>query len=98
MKVEFHNSELEDMAYDSGYKGKWDAKVVRAYRKTVNFVEQAGDRKDLYAYRALHLEKLKGQRKHQHSMRINDQYRLIVELRSADGRETVTIVDIEDYH
>jgi proteic killer suppression protein len=48
--------------------------------------------------KSLHFEKLKGARSHQHSIRLNRQWRLIVELeRSANGR-LVIVVSIEDYH
>jgi proteic killer suppression protein len=47
-----------------------------------------------YVMKSWHFEKLKGKRAHQHSMRLNDQWRLIMEL---DG-PTVVICGIEDYH
>ena len=31
-------------------------------------------------------------------MRVNDQYRLIVEIESADGRTKVVLVEVIDYH
>jgi proteic killer suppression protein len=40
------------------------------------------------------LEKLEGNRKHQHSIRINDQYRVCFEWREGDAYE----VEIVDYH
>jgi toxin HigB-1 len=42
-------------------------------------------------------EKLRG-REGQYSMRLNDQWRLIVELHGEPPRKTVFIVGIEDYH
>lgn len=47
--------------------------------------------------KSLHYEKLKGKRSHQRSMRLNDQFRLIVEIEEANGR-TVVVISIEDYH
>ena len=41
-------------------------------------------------------EKLKGDRARQHSMRLNDQWRLILEFEGAAPDETVVIVSIED--
>lgn len=54
--------------------------------------------KDFYNSKGLHYEKLKGDRAHQHSMRLNDQWRLILELVERKGQKIVRIVGIEDYH
>ena len=54
--------------------------------------------KDFYNSKGLHYEKLKGDRDHQHSMRLNDQWRLILELVERKGQKIVRIVGIEDYH
>jgi Txe/YoeB family toxin of Txe-Axe toxin-antitoxin module len=51
-----------------------------------------------YAQKSLRFEKLKGKRDHQRSMRINDQWRLILEIEGTAPKKTVRIVGIEDYH
>jgi proteic killer suppression protein len=48
--------------------------------------------------KSLHFEKLKGARRHQHSLRINDQFRLILEIVRIDGTKRIKIIKIEDYH
>ena len=45
-----------------------------------------------------HLERLKGNRKHQHSIRLNRQWRLIVEFTGKGANTEIVIVGIEDYH
>ncbi len=88
------------MAYDLNYVGNWPLEVIRVFRNRVITIEQAKNRLDLYNLRSLRLEKLKGQRRHLHSMRINDQYRLILSISSEKGskEETITIINMEDYH
>ena len=98
MKVEFQKQELEEMAYDPSYRGKWPAAIVKAYRKVLNWIRQATSSQDLRAMRSLHFEKLKGKRKHQYSLRLNDQYRLVILLRSENRIEVIKVIDIEDYH
>ena len=98
MKVVFRNSELEQMAYDPSYKGKRAAALVKALRKVLTWILQADSSRDLRTMKSLRFEKLKGKRKHQCSLRLNDQYRLIIELESADREQMVRIIDIEDYH
>lgn len=98
MEVEFQDSELERLASDFTYMGKRSAAVVKKFRNRINRIRQATNRMDLYALKSLRLEKLKGQRQHQHSMRLNDQYRLIVEFRREEEKEIVNIIEIGDYH
>ena len=47
--------------------------------------------------KSLHYEKLKGRRAHQRSMRLNDQFRLILEIEIVNDR-TIVVVSVEDYH
>lgn len=48
--------------------------------------------------KSLHFEKLKGNRTHQHSIRLNERWRLIIELEGEASHRTVVVVSIEDYH
>lgn len=86
------------MAYDATYKGKWSDAIVKSYRKRITQIESAVSRQDLYVLKSLRLEKLKGSRKDQHSMRINNQYRLIVRFDKEEKIEIVNILAVEDYH
>ena len=51
-----------------------------------------------YNLKSLHFEKLKGDRTHQHSMRLNKQWRLIIELEGVAPNKLVAVISIEDYH
>lgn len=42
--------------------------------------------------------KLDGDRSHQHAFRLNDQWRLTVEIKKAKPKNTIHIIAIEDYH
>ena len=72
--------------------------IVTAYRKRIQFIQSANDERDLWNWRSLHFKKLKGNRSHQHSIRLNDQYRLIVEITGTADDKVVNIIAIEDYH
>ena len=71
--------------------------MVRAFRKRLQFIRASPDERVLYQMRSLRFEKLKGKRKHQHSMRLNDQWRLILEL-DDQAPTKVVVVAVEDYH
>lgn len=71
---------------------------MRGFRKAMQAIRAAHDERDLYASRGLRFERLDGKRKHQHSLRINKQWRLIVELEGEASQKRIRIVGIEDYH
>ncbi len=72
--------------------------MVKAFRLRMQGIRSAVDERDIRAMKSWRLEKLKGQRQHQHSVRLNRQYRLILEFIDAGGTKEVRIVSIEDYH
>lgn len=98
MDIEFQDSELDRLAFDETCVGKWSPALMRAYRKRVNQIRQAPNQQVLYAFKSLRLEKLKGKMQGKYSMRINDQFRLIVRFAKKNGKDTVIIIKIEDYH
>lgn len=64
----------------------------------MSVISNARDERDLYALKGLRYEKLKGDRGHQHSIRLNRQYRLIIERRRDEQGRYLLMIDIEDYH
>jgi toxin HigB-1 len=72
--------------------------IARAYRKRIQQIRAATDERTFYSHRSLRFERLQGVRAGQYAMRLNDQWRLIVELRGAAPRKTVYVVEIVDYH
>jgi toxin HigB-1 len=97
MKVIFARSDLERLESDPEFEGSSPA-LTRAFRKVMNVIRSAPDERTFYGLKSLHFEKLQGKRSHQHSMRLNDKYRLVVELERDDSGKLVKIVSIEDYH
>jgi proteic killer suppression protein len=98
MRVRFARAELDRLETDSAFTGGYSDAVVRAFRRRMQQIRAALDERDFYAVKSLHFEKLKGARSHQRSIRLNDQWRLILELEGSDNEKTVLVVDIEDYH
>ena len=98
MEVEFDDASLADLEVNAqATAGHGDA-VDKGFRKKMQVLRAAVDERDLWALRSLRFEKLKGERSHQHSLRINDQWRIVIELRKESGRTRVAIVSVEDYH
>ena len=98
MEVDFEDDDYRQLEDDPKFSGNWAQAIVSAYRRRMQQIRAAADERDLYALKSLHLEKLKGARSHQRSMRLNDQWRLIVEFKGKGDQKKVLIVTIEDYH
>ena len=98
MEIEFDNDELDQLETNARHVSKHSAIIVSLYRKRLQAMRSAPDERDLYALKSLRFEKLKGQRSHQHSIRLNDQWRLILEIKGKSQNKKVIIMAIEDYH
>lgn len=99
MEVAFDDDNLDRLETDPRFTEGRPPAIVKAYRKRMQTIRAALDERDFYSLRSLRFEKLEGKRKHQHSMRLNDQYRLILELLKENPQGTVVkVVSIEDYH
>jgi toxin HigB-1 len=98
MRVDFDAHELDRLETDPDFTAGYAVEIVRGFRKTMQAIRAAPDERSLYSLRGLAFEKLKGKRQHQHSLRINKQWRLIVELRGKGPAKRIAIVAIEDYH
>lgn len=98
MDIRFEDDDLQRMYEDDAYRSKrWSRDVVRAFRKVMGWIVGATNETALYAFKSLHFEKLKGGRSGQHSLRLNDQFRLIVRVETK-AEKTIVVIEIVDYH
>lgn len=99
MEYEFDDPKTYLRLYtDPKYQAGFPSHVVSKFRMRMQQIVAALNEKDFYNSKGLHYEKLKGDRSHQHSMKLNDQWRLILELTERSRKKVVRIVAIEDYH
>jgi toxin HigB-1 len=98
MDVTFKDQSLDRLETDANYSAGFSDAIVKAYRRTMQHIRAASDERTFYLRRSFKFEKLKGNRDGQYSMRLNDQWRLIMELRSEGRQKTVHIIEIVDYH
>jgi toxin HigB-1 len=98
MDVTFKDQSLDRLETDAGYSGGFGNAIVKAYRKAMQHIRAATDERTFYARRSFRFEKLQGRREGQCSMRLNDQWRLIVELQTKGAKRIVHVVEIADYH
>ena len=98
MDVRYEESELERLESDPFFRGRWSQAIVKAFRKRMQAIRAATDERVFYQMKSFHYEKLAGARRHQYSMRLNDQFRLIVQYEGKSPNKTIVVISVEDYH
>jgi proteic killer suppression protein len=98
VEVEFADDGLERLEVDPKFTAGLGPDLVRAFRKVMQVIRAALDERDFYRLKSLHFEKLLGERSSQRSIRLNKQWRLILEIVGEAPNKTVRVIGIEDYH
>lgn len=98
MDVQFAGDDLDRLETDPTFDMGLSQAIVKAYRKRLQGIRAAVDERDFYAMKSWRFEKLAGQRSHQRSIRLNDQFRVILELVEEGRNKSVLVVSVEDYH
>ena len=98
MDIEFKDQSYDRLETDGSFTMGFQAHIVTLYRKRLAFIRAAPDERDFYALKGLHFEKLKGDRLGQYSMRLNDQWRLIIEFLKREKGKVVVVISVVDYH
>ena len=80
--------------FEGRFSRKLPRDIQRLAARKLEMLAAAGELKSLRIPPSNHLEKLKGDRVGQHSIRINDQWRICFIWRGGDAHE----VEIVDYH
>jgi proteic killer suppression protein len=98
MDVEFADPAYDRLEIDPHFNGGFAKEIVKLYRRRMQAIRAAADTRPFYSLKSLHFEKLSGDREGQRSMRLNDQWRLILEIKSAENGQTAKIIEISDHY
>lgn len=99
MKVRFLDPALERLETSNEGAGRWPAGVLKGFRKKMAFIRAMIDERDLRAMKSNHYEKMRGDREGQHSVRLNDQFRLFFTFEEdGDGTKVLVVIEIDDPH
>lgn len=99
MRLRFRQAELRRLYEDPvAHSRRLGPDLIKNYRKKIAFLASAENEQDIRAMKSLRLEKLSGDRDGQHSIRLNDQWRLILEFETDDDGRLVAVIEITDYH
>jgi proteic killer suppression protein len=93
MIVSFADKETERF-YITGKSKRFPAALFKAAVRKLDYLNRAKVLQDLQAPPGNRLEALKGGDKGKHSIRINDQYRIVFTFHAGDAAD----VEITDYH
>lgn len=98
MEVEFDDDNLDRLETDAKFTAGFSRDIVKAYRKRMQLIRAAKDERDFMEQKSLHFERLNDDRLGQYSIRLNIQWRLILELRGKHPCKIIRIIEIVDYH
>ena len=98
MNILFANETLALIETDHAGKTRLPVPIIKSARRKLTVLRAATDDRSLRNWKSLHYEKLKGGREGQRSIRLNDQYRMILALDESANPPAITILAIEDYH
>jgi proteic killer suppression protein len=98
MDVRHDDDDLARLERDPGFTNGMDRQLVRSFRKAMILVRGIENEKGLYSWPSLHFEKLKGDRKHQRSIRLHGGFRLIVDIEERANGNCMVVKEIDNYH
>lgn len=93
----FEDPKLDDLETNPRARPKFPVGVIKAFRKRMWQIRAIHDERDFYTNRGFNFEKYLSLPEH-YSIRLNDQFRLILRIEERNGRKTAVIVEIKDYH
>jgi len=98
VKVRYADRKLKLIETDKAHTLGLPFSVIGSARRKIRFIREAVDERDLAAMKSLHYEKLRGTREGQRSIRLNNQWRLVLEVDKESTPMEIVIIEIVDYH
>lgn len=74
------------------------AEIIEKLFSVLEIIDAVTNTEQLKQFAGLRFAALKGNRAGQHSLRLNDQFRLIVEVSKDSDGQLLIIIEITDYH
>ena len=98
MRFVFKTKDLLLLFTEEKNAHRYPSGVVEAFFDVMAIIGNATSEADIRAFKSLHFEKLSGDRAGQVSLRLNKQYRLIVQIKKDEHGKLLWIIEIVDYH
>ena len=98
MRIMFANRKLEKMYLEGTGAERLPESVYVSFVDLIRFIIAIPDERILYNIPGLRPEKLRGKRKFDRSLRLNQQFRLIYRIEKDTDGNFFFVLDLEDYH
>lgn len=99
VRLAYEDDDLRLLATKSDFHLKqYGRDVERGYRKAIGLLTSASSQMELRQFKGLRLEKVDHDFPGCHSVRINGQWRLIIEFAKQDDDQIIIVIKITDYH
>lgn len=98
MDVRFRHHDWEELADDRNVRSKLPPEIVTMYRRRLKQIKDAPHEGDFYAMRSYRFHRLEKERAGQYSIRLNDQWSLILEFEGEGQSKIAYVVEVTDYH
>ncbi len=98
LEVVIRNDALLDLATNKNARSGLPQAIEKKFRLRIQQIMSFVDEREFYSLKSLHFEKLKGDRSHQYSIRLNDQWRMILEFEGEAPNKRLVVIGVEDYH
>ncbi len=98
MELEFDDEELDGLSRNESSDHRFPPGIGRIFRKRIQYLRASPDERALYAMNSLNYEQLKGKRKGEYSVRLNQQYRIVFRYTEGKASKKIIVMSVEDYH
>ena len=103
MEIQFEKQYLRELYYDgktSDKQHRFQPHIVKRYIRVVDILDSVDKVTDLYRFKALHYEKLTGDKAGLESVRVNDQYRIeFISSENTDNSITIcNIIELSNHY
>ena len=98
MRFDFRSRDLLLLYTEERNARRYPPGVIDSFFDVMAIIANATNETDIRAFKSLHFEKLSGGRGGQYSLRLNKQYRLIIQIETDETGKLVWIIEIVDYH
>lgn len=97
MEIKFEEDYLSELYYEGkahDKKHRFQPQIVKKYVRVIDLMESLDSTEDLYRLKALHYEKLVGDKKDRESVKVNDQYSIEFRSEVVGDEKLITVCNI----
>lgn len=97
MEITFDKDYLSEMYYTgrcSDKKHRYQPQIIKKYIRVIDLLKSADVVEDLFRFHTLNYEALKGDKKGNESVRVNDQYRIEFTTKQVVNETIITICNV----